>query len=64
MPIAYSPDGGTLASGDTNGTIHLWSLRTGNERSPWVGHEGPVYSLAYSMDDTILASGGGDDHES
>jgi WD40 repeat protein len=60
--IALSPDGRTLASGDTTPTITLWNLNTGepirtlNLDSPdSVGSE--IHSLAFSPDGQHLAIG-------
>jgi sugar lactone lactonase YvrE len=55
--LAYSPDGRTLASGDSAGTIKLWDTRTDRERATIKGHRGNVLCLAFSPDGTTLASG-------
>src|SRR5262249_54428654 len=36
--VAFSPDGKTLASGDSVGTIKLWDVATGEERATLKGH--------------------------
>ena len=59
--VAYSPDGRTLASGDRDGTIMLWDLKTSKERATLKGHTAGVQSVAYSPDGKTLASGGEDD---
>jgi WD40 repeat protein len=28
LAVAYAPDGGTLASGDDDGTVRIWDART------------------------------------
>lgn len=64
--LAYSPDGNTLASGDSNGEIRLWNMQSLELLSPpIVGHQGGynhgVNHLAFSSDSKVLVSGGGDD---
>jgi WD40 repeat protein len=58
--LAVSPEGSTVASGDTSGNIRLWDAATG---LPWPAappaHRGPVTALAISADGH-LASGGRD----
>ncbi len=59
--VSFSPDGRTLASGDLNGTVRLWDVRTRTERSPALrGHSKGIESLAFSPDGRTLASGSDD----
>jgi RNA polymerase sigma factor (sigma-70 family) len=58
--VAVSPDGKTVAAGDSDRTIHLWQAATGRELSPVVGHQGAVSAIAFSPDSKILASAGYD----
>jgi WD40 repeat protein len=54
--VAFSPDGRTLASGSTHGSVLLWDVQTGaSRRLP--GRTGAVLSLAFSCDASLLASG-------
>ena len=57
--VAMSPVGSILAAALENGTIWTYDLETGKELGRLVGHVDPASSLAFSMDGTILASGGG-----
>ena len=58
--VAFSPDGSTLASGNSNDTIRLWDARTGEHVQTLEGHTDDVRSLAYSPDGCTLASGSRD----
>jgi len=60
--VAFSHDGGKLASGYGDDSISIWHLST-NERllGPLPGHTNVVFSLAFSPDDTRLASGSADE---
>jgi WD40 repeat protein len=56
--LAFSPDGKRLAAarlGDR--TIHLWDITAGIERQCLVGHRGEIFTLAFSSDGKVLASG-------
>ena len=56
--IAYSPDGGTLASGAgwQDNTIRLWDVATGEQKGVLTGHAGGVSDVAFSPAGRILAS--------
>lgn len=55
--LAYSPDGGLLASGGYDNLVHLWNAKTGELVKTLKGHPSPVYCLAFSPDGKVLASG-------
>ncbi len=58
LTVAWSGDGNTLATGTSNGTIHLWSVTTGREIGRLEGHEAEVRKVAWSG--TTLASAADD----
>jgi len=57
--VAFSPDGGMLASGSRDETIKLWDMATGREVRTLTGHTSEVWSVAFSPDGQTLASGAG-----
>jgi WD40 repeat protein len=60
--LAFSPDGGTLVSGDFDGAVKLWDVNNwpAPPRASLKDHSALVLSLAFSADGGSLASGGGD----
>ena len=59
--IALSPDGRTIASGGTDGSIILWDLDSSQQLGdPIAAHTDGVRSLAFSGDGHALASAGAD----
>jgi WD40 repeat protein len=57
--VALSPDGRTLAAADAH-NIHLWDLLWGTRRATLKGHDGVVWSVAFSPDGALLLSGAKD----
>ena len=56
MSVAISPDGRSLASGDTRGIVKLWDTITWKEVHSLDAHEGQVQGLSFSPDGRSLAS--------
>ena len=56
--IAFSPDGGTIVSGNENGTVWVWNTRTGEHIQTFTTADW-VLSVAFSPDGKTIASGGG-----
>ncbi len=55
--LALSPTGEVLASGDQDGLLRLWDLKTGQLLSePLPGHSGAIRGLAFSPDGAWLYS--------
>jgi len=57
--LAFSPDGGLLASAGKDGTVKLWDVATGALNRELKGHGSWVTSVAFSAEGR-LASGGKD----
>jgi hypothetical protein len=55
--VAFSPDGGRLASGSYDGTVRVWDAASGQPLLSLQGHTGGVASVAFSPDGRLLASG-------
>jgi WD40 repeat protein len=60
--VAFAPDGTTLATASTDGTVILWDLtdpaQPGRLGQPLTGHTEGVNSVAFAPDGTTLAAGG------
>lgn len=54
--VAISPDGRSVATGDSFGSLVLWELASGRLRHAFVGHQGNIVSLAFSADGRTLAA--------
>jgi WD40 repeat protein len=54
--LAFSPDGKTLAVGESSGKIQLWNVAAGRLLLTIPAHSGPVTGLAFRADGRVLAS--------
>ncbi|NJR57733.1 MAG: hypothetical protein HC769_02015 [Cyanobacteria bacterium CRU_2_1] len=54
--VAFSPDGGLMASSDVDGNIHLWDV-SGQPKQTWQAHNDFAWGLCFSPDGQVLASG-------
>ncbi len=55
-PLAFSPDGKTLASAGRDETVKLWGVATGEELLTLEGYRGPIGILRFSPDGKSLAT--------
>jgi WD40 repeat protein len=59
--LVYSPDGRLLVCTGEDGTqIDIWDTQTSRRFTSLTGHEGAVFSVAFSGDGRLLASASGD----
>ena len=56
--IALNSNGNQIVSGDVDGIVGLWDLRTGKEKLQLLGHQDYINSVAFSPDDKLIASAG------
>jgi RNA polymerase sigma factor (sigma-70 family) len=57
LALAFSPDNRVLAVSYSDREIRLWELASGRERRRLKGHQGMAWTLAFSADGAVLASG-------
>lgn len=55
--VAFSPNGSTIASGCTDGTVRLWDGVTGHHRTTLGGDGNGITTVAFSPDGNTIASG-------
>ena len=49
-----------MASGGEDGSVFLWDLASGRKIKQMKSHKGTIYSLDFSTDGSVLASGAAD----
>jgi WD40 repeat protein len=59
--LAFSPDGKTLAVGESSGKIHLWNVAAGRLLLSIPAHAEAVTGLAFRADGRLLASSSGNE---
>jgi WD40 repeat protein len=60
VPVAVSPDGSWLATGDGHGTVRIWDVATGGQRTAMTGDPSGIASVAVAPDGSWLATGSWD----
>jgi WD40 repeat protein len=58
--VAFSPDGGLLATASDDATVRLWDPGLGQPQRSLTGHNGVVYRVAFSPDGRQLATASSD----
>ena len=53
--IAFSPDNLTVATAGDDQLIHTWSAQTGAPFETLKGHRGPVFTLSYGSDGSLVS---------
>ena len=54
--VAFSPEGETIATADTGGTLRLWDFTSRSPRAVIKAHDGFIFRLAFHPGGTMLAS--------
>src|SRR5260221_467081 len=60
LSVAWSPDGTSIASGDTAGNVYVWKTAGRKTFFIYRGHKGAVNALAWSPDGKTIASASAD----
>ena len=60
LSVAWSPDGRSIASGDTSGTVYVWKVADQKIFFTYSRHKGAVNALAWSPDGKTIASASAD----
>lgn len=58
LSLAWSPDGRSIASGDTAGVVRVWQAATATTLATYRGHARFVRGIAWSPDSAFIVSGG------
>lgn len=58
--LAFSTDGGLLASRGPDNTVRVWDVSAGKVIGQFKGHVGAIHSVVFSADDKSIATGSAD----
>ena len=58
--VAFTPTGDWFASGNANGSVNIWSIKTGECIRQFQVHRGAIHTLKISPDGKLLVTGGED----
>eukprot|EP00002_Diphylleia_rotans_P001281 TRINITY_DN10715_c0_g1_i1.p1 TRINITY_DN10715_c0_g1~~TRINITY_DN10715_c0_g1_i1.p1 ORF type:complete len:314 (+),score=56.91 TRINITY_DN10715_c0_g1_i1:55-996(+) len=53
----FSPDGSSIISGSQSGSLHVWSVRSGEKVAEWTGHQAPSQCVRWNPRKWMVASG-------
>jgi len=56
----FHPDGALFGSGNSDGVVRIWDVKTGKEAATFTGHSGKVFALDFSENGYYLATAGED----
>jgi len=59
--LAYSPDGGRLATASTDGSVKIWDVSNGRELRNYRGHPEAVRAVVFAPDGKTVASAAAND---
>ena len=58
--LAFSPDGGHVASAGYDFIVRVWDVTTAEEVETFTDHNWPIFAVTFSPDGRLIASGSGD----
>lgn len=60
LQSTFSPDGNTIAIADSDNTVRLWNVTTGQEILLLIGHAGTIKAMAFSPDGKTIVTASDD----